>query len=147
MCVPLSNGVACPRSGNERGALGVVGRVFQTRVAARAVRPAQGSARSGWGCGGGARYGLVSFSGMEVTPLISDDVRRERNREAATKHRRAAGSVPRAEYEAHAAARLEKARELQAQGLSIRKIAAEMGISKTQVQRYVSEVSHVCPVI
>ena len=84
---------------------------------------------------------------MEVTPLISDDVRRERNREAATKHRRAAGSVPRAEYEAHVAARHEKARELQAQGLSIRKIAAEMGISKSRIQQYLNGVSNVCAVI
>ena len=114
----------------------------------------------------------VSFNGMEVTPLytpktetlvdlfqvtdeemqhmktlISDDVRRERDRKSHEVARRAAGVIPRSEYEGQAAARLERARELQAQGLSIRKIAAEMGISKTQVQRYVSEVSHVCPVI
>ena len=114
----------------------------------------------------------VSVNGREVTPLytprtdtlvnlfrvtheemlfmktlISDDVRRERHRVSEMNARRAAGAIPRAEYEGRSDARAERARELRQQGLSIRGIAAQMQVSKTQVQRYLAQVSHVRAVI
>ena len=114
----------------------------------------------------------VSVNGIEVTPLytprtdtlvnlfrvtseemkfmktlVSEDVRRERDRKSHEVARRAAGVIPRDEYEGQADARQERARDLQAQGLSIRKIAAEMGMSKSRIQQYLNGVSNVCPVI
>lgn len=71
-----------------------------------------------------------------LSSIIDDSERRRRNAAAQTKFRRAAGAVSRAEYEGHAAARKERARALRAQGMSIREIAEEMGLSVGSVAGY-----------
>jgi len=71
-----------------------------------------------------------------LTTIIDDDVRRTRHATAQMKLRRTAGAVPRQEYEAHAAARKERAKALREQGMSVRAIAEEMGVSKSQIHRY-----------
>lgn len=73
---------------------------------------------------------------QSLTSIVTASERRRRNAEAQTKVRRAAGAVPRAEYLGQAKARQERARALRAEGMSIRAIAAEMGLSKSQIQRY-----------
>ena len=80
-----------------------------------------------------------------LTTIVTPDERRRRDAASHMKQRRAQGVKPRAEYLGQAKARQERARALRAEGMSIRAIATEMGISKSQIQRYL-EVSHVCPV-
>ena len=50
---------------------------------------------------------------------------------------------PRDQYLAHANAKREQVAELRAQGLSVRAIAAELGIPKSTVGRYVQEYEKV----
>lgn len=101
----------------------------------------------------------VEFNGKQYPPLytprndtlinlfrITDDEQKElqtiiskgekKIREKARDAERKGWKQSRAEYEGEAQARAHKARELRAQGMSIRTIAQDMGISKSQVQRY-----------
>lgn len=82
---------------------------------------------------------------IHMKTLISEDVRRERNKEAATRHRRAVGAISRAEYEGRADARAEHARDLRNQGMKVGEIAASMGLSRKQISRYLKmgQVRHV----
>ena len=80
--------------------------------------------------------GVTSEEMEHLTTIIDDDVRRRRNANAQTNVRRAAGAVSRQEYEAHAAARKERAKALRSQGMSIRAIAEEMGLSVGAVSGY-----------
>lgn len=82
---------------------------------------------------------------QQLTTIVTPDERRRRDAASHMKQRRAQGVKPRAEYRGQAKARQERARALRAEGMSIRAIATEMGISKSQIQRYL-DVSHVCPV-
>lgn len=75
--------------------------------------------------------------------LISKDMAKERDRERDTARRRAAGAVDRETYvestKAKSTAKQAQALALKAQGLSVRAIAAQMGISKSAVSRYIAE--------
>jgi hypothetical protein len=72
--------------------------------------------------------------------LISKDNKRQRNREHKEQKRRAQGAKPRDEYLAEAGAREKesRAKELHRQGLSLRKIGEQLGVSHTQVRRMLS---------
>jgi hypothetical protein len=70
-----------------------------------------------------------------MTRLISDGEKHRRREE----RRRAAGMVERSEYEARSAARGAQAATMRAQGMTLRAIAAEIGISLAQVQRLLRE--------
>lgn len=80
----------------------------------------------------------------KLRTLISRDMAKERDRERHTARRRAAGAVDRAAYLEAASAKQAQALALKAQGLSVRAIAAQMGISKTAAGRYIAEVGE-CP--
>ena len=75
----------------------------------------------------------------QLKTIISSNIKRERFNETREKKRREAGSLAREDYEGRADARCERAQELRSQGLSIRKIALAMGISKSRVQQYLSQ--------
>jgi hypothetical protein len=66
-----------------------------------------------------------------LTTLIDKDEKSLRRRERD-------GAIPRDEYLKRASERSERARELQSEGLSIRQISKRMGVSKSQVQRYLA---------
>lgn len=74
----------------------------------------------------------------QLKTIISLPIKRERFNETREKKRRENGSVSRVDYEGRADARCERAIELSKQGLSVRKIAVEMGISKSRVQQYLN---------
>ena len=69
----------------------------------------------------------------EMRTIIGDDERRRRDRV------RKNPEMSRAEYLIRAAKRRAQARRLSEEGLSLRKIAEELGISKSQVQRALNE--------
>jgi len=75
---------------------------------------------------------------IHMKTLISEDVRRERHRISEMNARRAAGAIPRADYEGRADARAERARELRCQGVKVSEIAKVMGLSRMQVYRYLN---------
>lgn len=68
--------------------------------------------------------------------LISQDMAKERDKERHTARRRAAGAVDRAEYLAAARAKQGQALALKSLGLSVRAIAAQMGVSVGAVSGY-----------
>ncbi len=72
----------------------------------------------------------------KLRTIISRDMAKARDRERDTTRRRAAGAVSRDEYLSAAEGKREQAKALKAQGLSVRAIADQMGISKTAVGRY-----------
>ena len=80
----------------------------------------------------------------KLRTLISRDMAAERHREREKARRRAAGAVDRASYLEAASAKQAQALALKAQGLSVRAIAAQMGISKTAAGRYIAEPGE-CP--
>lgn len=71
-----------------------------------------------------------------LNSIVTPEERRKRHAVSQEKSRRAAGVSPREEYESRSQARRERARALRREGLSIRRIAEEMGLSKSQIQRY-----------
>lgn len=73
----------------------------------------------------------------ELRTIISKGMAAERHRDRDTERRRAAGAVDRETYLKAANNKQAQAQELRAQGLSIRAIAEQMGISKTAVGRYI----------
>lgn len=78
-----------------------------------------------------------------MSTIISDSEKQRRNTESHEKRRREAGGVTRAEYEgnrtSNADDRKKKAIQMNQKGLSIRAIAAELGIGKSQVHNYLKE--------
>lgn len=68
--------------------------------------------------------------------LISQDERRQRNREKRRRHRREAGTMPRDQYEGRASQRRSEARRLAAEGSSRREIAEALGVSPASVTGY-----------
>ena len=91
------------------------------------------------------RYRLKNqtiIEALEITPeeerelrtIIGDDERRRRDRARDEKRRREAGAMTRQDYLVRAAKRRVEARRLAKKGKSLRKIAEELGISKSAVQ-------------
>lgn len=76
----------------------------------------------------------------QLRTVISPCEAAERHRKREEGRRRAAGAVDREIYLEVTADRRAEAQTLRAQGLSIRAIAARMGVSKTAVGRYVSDI-------
>lgn len=76
--------------------------------------------------------------------IISKDMAKARDRARKEAVRRAAGAVDRETYLEAASAKQAQAQALRAQGLSVRAIAQQMGISKTAAGRYVAEAAE-CP--
>jgi hypothetical protein len=77
----------------------------------------------------------------EMRTIIGDNERRRRDRERKERERRDSGEVEmsRKEYLVRAAKRRAEARKLAGEGLSLRRIAGKLGISKSQVQRALAE--------
>lgn len=75
----------------------------------------------------------------QLRTIISPSIKLERKLAAQEAKRRQEGMMVREDYEGRADARYERAIDLRNQGFSIRKIAAEMGVSKSQVQRYLQK--------
>lgn len=80
----------------------------------------------------------------QLRTIISKDMAKGRDRARKEAARRAAGAVDRETYLEAANAKQAQAQALRAQGLSIRAIAQQMGISKTAAGRYVVEAAE-CP--
>jgi hypothetical protein len=76
-----------------------------------------------------------------ITPAMAKDRRNERDRKRHEEKRRKAGAVKRAEYEAPAERNRAQAKKLKLEGLTIRAIADRLGVSKSQVGRYLTS----CP--
>ena len=85
----------------------------------------------------------------ELKTIISKGMalerRRDRDRKRDEAARRAAGAVPREIYLGAADLKQEQAQALRAQGLSVRAIAEQMGISKTAAGRYIQAKKSKCP--
>lgn len=77
----------------------------------------------------------------ELRTIISKGMAAARHKERETARRRAAGAVDRETYLEAANVKQAQAQVLRAQGLSIRTIAQQMGISKTAAGRYVAEAA------
>lgn len=81
---------------------------------------------------------------LEITPeeqallrvLIGPELRRKRDAERKERERRAAGVIPRAEYEGRAAERRQKAVEMKARGMKYAEIAEALGVSLDTVKGY-----------
>lgn len=96
----------------------------------------------------------------QLSPLIPDDLlprlraiipnelaterKRETNRKSDQKRRRRAGAVERSAYLGQADEKRTKAQLLHQQGLAVRAIAQQLGISKSAADRYIKEIS-ACP--
>jgi hypothetical protein len=73
----------------------------------------------------------------KLRTIVSEGTARERHAERQNARRRAAGAIDRAAYEARARANQERARALHAQGLSLRQIAQQIGVSAAAVCGYI----------
>lgn len=71
--------------------------------------------------------------------IISDDERRRRDRERDEERRREAGAMSREKYLTRAVKRRAQVRRMASQGFSLRQIARQLGISKSQVHRTLNE--------
>lgn len=90
------------------------------------------------------RLGITEEEQRQLKVIHGEEVKREFAIERKRKWRALNGALSRKEYEARADERRVRARELRAQGKSERAIAQEIGISQTQVHRYLTEkVIHV----
>lgn len=76
----------------------------------------------------------------QLRTIVSKNISAERNKTRLGQRRRDAGAVERANYLETASSKQTQARLLRAQGLSVRAIAEQMGVSKTAVGRYVSVI-------
>lgn len=72
----------------------------------------------------------------QLKTIISPEIKQERNTSIQKRIRREKGVMSREDYEGRAAARLERAREMFAQGMSKAQIAREMGIDRSTVTKY-----------
>lgn len=84
-------------------------------------------------------FGITPAEQREMRTIIGKDEYRKRHAARDTAKRRERGQLTREEYEGQAAAKAAKARELKAQGLSVRQIAAAMGVSVGAVSGYLKE--------
>lgn len=80
----------------------------------------------------------------QLRTLISRDMAAERHRKRDEARRRAAGAVDRETFLEAAQERRREAQALRGEGLSVRAIAARMGVSKTAVGRYLADAGE-CP--
>ena len=62
--------------------------------------------------------------------------RREAERQRSERRRRAAGALPRAEWRKRGAERKRAARAMYAAGVSVRRVAWALGVSRRQIGRY-----------
>ncbi len=81
-------------------------------------------------------FRITDIELLKMRTIISPDEKRRRDTAKRQETRRAAGVKERKEYEGEAQAKKEKAIELRKTGMSIRAIAEEIGVGKSQVQRY-----------
>jgi hypothetical protein len=92
-------------------------------------------------------FKITSEEQEKLKTIIDKDMvherRKKRQREHVKTKRRDSGVIPRSEYLTKAEENKEKAMTLKEKGLSIRKIATELGVSKSQIQRYFQGVP--CP--
>ncbi|SFQ17635.1 hypothetical protein SAMN05216419_10912 [Nitrosomonas cryotolerans] len=86
-------------------------------------------------------FEITDSEQKELRTIISKDMalnrRRDRDRKRDEERRRAAGTMDRETYLEAANAKQQQAQALRAQGLSVRAIAEQLGISKTAVGRYI----------
>ena len=88
-------------------------------------------------------FGITDQEQRELRTIISTDMAAERHRDRDTARRRAAGAVDRETYLEAAKAKQAQAQELRAQGLSVRAIAAQMGVSVGSVSGYLKAAASV----
>lgn len=82
-------------------------------------------------------FEITDVEQKELRTIISKSMAAERHRDRDTARRRAAGAVDREAYLKAANTKQAQAQALRAEGLSIRAIAEQMGISKTAAGRYI----------
>ncbi|WP_178377651.1 helix-turn-helix domain-containing protein [Nitrosomonas cryotolerans] len=82
-------------------------------------------------------FEITDSEQKELRTIISKDMAAERHRDRDRERRRAAGAVDRETYLEAANTKQQQAQALRAQGLSVRAIAEQLGISKTAVGRYI----------
>ena len=84
-------------------------------------------------------FGITTDEQRQLKTIISSEMAQERDRKRHEVRRRAAGAVDRETFLQAAQDRRSQAQMLRAEGMSIRAIAALMGVSKTAVGRYLSD--------
>lgn len=85
-----------------------------------------------------SQLGIDESEQRHLVTIISKDEKRQRQAVAKRKSRRAAGAEERAAYLARSVQRQQQAVQLRAEGLSVRGIADQMGLSVGVVHRYLS---------
>ncbi|KAA3532581.1 replication protein, partial [Pseudomonas savastanoi] len=83
-------------------------------------------------------FGITTDEQRQLKTIISSEMARERDRKRHEIRRRAAGVRDRETYLEAANAKLVKAQALRAEGLSVRAIAKQMGVSVMAVSRYIN---------
>ncbi|WP_448649093.1 replication protein [Pseudomonas corrugata] len=81
-------------------------------------------------------FGISTDEQRQLKTIISSEITLERDRKRQEARRRAAGAVSREAFLKAAEGRRAQAQALRTRGLSIRDIAAQMGVSKSAVGRY-----------
>ena len=76
----------------------------------------------------------------QLRTIISPAIKQERQNQTRMVKSREAGVISREDYEGRSSARQERARELHSKGMSIRKIAKEMGLSVGAISGYIKDV-------
>lgn len=84
------------------------------------------------------QFGITDDEQRKLRTIISTDIAKERHAERDTVRRRKAGAIERAEYLSKAANRQKQAIKLRTQGLSLRAIALELGVSLRTVSNYLA---------
>lgn len=90
-------------------------------------------------------FEITDAEQRELRTIISKGMALERDKDRKQTARRAAGAVDRETYIEAASDKQAEAQTLRAQGLSVRAIAAQMGISKTAAGRYIQSENIKCP--
>jgi hypothetical protein len=78
---------------------------------------------------------VTSEEEREMKTIISEDERRQRDREEKQRERREAGMMSREQYEGRAAERRREAPKLRSEGRSVKEIAAVLGVSERRVKQ------------
>ena len=85
-----------------------------------------------------SELGISDVEQRQLRTIISRDIKLERGRVRGEAYRRASGVIDRASYLQSAADKRTRAQELRGQGLSVRAIAEQMGISSSSAGRYIA---------
>jgi hypothetical protein len=85
--------------------------------------------------------GITLDEEKEMKVLISDQTKRQRDRERKEQKRRIEGARPRQEYLAKANEKRTIAQDLRRQGLSYRRIGEKLGISRTKARRLIADAT------